>query len=158
MSEKPEPIPDMSLPPRTDIPPPPPMVIPEMTITDRDDLISNRPPLNVRSTQAPVSQWQLGDRVFAPWEPFFLYVGTIAVLDDSTVVIEFDDGDTGSVLIRQLQALDLHEGMEVYCRRRMGPAYFAGVIEEIEGDDVRVRFSESHDEEWGACGLAQADV
>src|SRR5438067_1083380 len=49
--------------------------------------------------------WKAGDRVLAPWEPTFLYVGTIAKIEDQQALIEFDDGDSGWVLLEHVRGL-----------------------------------------------------
>jgi hypothetical protein len=39
------------------------------------------------------NDWQVGDWVFAPWEPHWLYPGTILCIDEEVAFLCFDVGD-----------------------------------------------------------------
>jgi hypothetical protein len=103
------------------------------------------PPKREPEKPAPAREWQEGDDVLAPWEPMFLYPGTIAQIkiDEARgdqALIDFDDGGQGWVFVYSLCPLEIIPGQEVHCRRRRGAQYFpAEVLEGSEGD-VHVRF------------------
>jgi hypothetical protein len=92
--------------------------------------------------------WKVGDRVLAPWEPQFLYVGRIAQIKGKQILVEFEDGDAGWVLVNQLRKLVVKRRQKVLFRRKMGPQFFPGEITDVDGDQVRVRFAEGPGEEW----------
>lgn len=93
------------------------------------------------------SAWKEGDRVLAPWEPTFLYAGTIARAAAGRALIEFDDGDSGWVELALVQPLQLAPGQRVMSRRRMGPHFFPGEVTAVEGERVHVEFDDGR-EEW----------
>jgi hypothetical protein len=91
--------------------------------------------------------WQEGDRVLAPWEPTFIYAGTIDQVEAARALIRFDDGDSGWVELAHVQPLELEAGNRVMSRRRMGPNFFPGEIESVNGEKVHVEFDDGK-EEW----------
>jgi hypothetical protein len=92
------------------------------------------------------AKWKKGDRVLAPWEPTYLYAGTIEKIEAARALIEFDDGDSGWVKLIHVQPLQLKRGQEVLCRRRMGPHFLPAEIREVNGEDVRVEFVDGVEE------------
>src|SRR6516165_1890300 len=103
---------------------------------------SNRGTGNRRKTP-----WKSGDRVLAPWEPTFVYAGTVDQVSAGRALINFDDGDAGWVDLAHVQPLALERGCRVMSRRRMGPNFFPGEIDDIDGDNVHVEFDDGK-EEW----------
>jgi hypothetical protein len=96
------------------------------------------------SAEAP-TDWQEGDRVLAPWEPTFLYPGTIReILKDEArgdqALISFDDGGEGWVFLYSLCPRKFEEGQQVHVRRVGAPHYFPAQIEDVDSFRVRVRF------------------
>lgn len=140
---KPDYIPDMSLGDRDDKPPPPPIPAPiDVTSSYQPKEVPASPP-----QPAAPPDWQEGDRVLAPWEPMFLYSGTIKQikLDDARgdlALVEFDDGDDGWVQVYSLCPIEVMAGQKVFSRRRMGPHFFAAEVLEIAGEEVHVQFHE----------------
>jgi hypothetical protein len=92
--------------------------------------------------------WQQGDRVLAPWEPDFLYVGKIAQINGNQALIAFDDGDAGWVLLDQIRPLVVKEGQKVLSRRKLGPQFFPAEILEVRGEAVHVMFQDNQRDEW----------
>src|SRR5947209_5423525 len=84
--------------------------------------------------------WQPGDRVLAPWEPTFLYAGTLERVEGRRALVRFDDGDAGWVELSFIEPLALQAGQRVMSRRRMGPHFFPGEVREVEGENVDVEF------------------
>ena len=99
------------------------------------------------SQPAVRTDWKKGDRVFAPWEPTFLYAGTISKFAGDQALIEFDDGDSGWVDLAFVEPMSLQRGQRVLSRRRMGPTFYPGEIAEVNGENVRVRFDDGSDDE-----------
>jgi hypothetical protein len=133
------------MPPR---PPDRPDGFPDMTIPDRPALDRTDTTVDRARPLFPTSQvaWKVGDRVLAPWEPNFLYVGKIAQLDGGQALIEFEDGDAGWVQLDQIRTLALARHLKVLCRQRMGPTFAPAEILDIDGDKVHVRFQNGSDE------------
>src|SRR5437773_959290 len=82
-------------------------------------------------TESAPSDWQEGDAVLAPWEPFFLYPGTIKEIkiDEARgdqALIDFDDGGQGWVFLYSLCPLEFKEGQKIHCRRSSGALYAPG--------------------------------
>src|SRR5947209_19701088 len=103
---KPDPIPDMTLPERSDKPLEAPKM-PDLTLPERaqpDGHIEKPLPVWERSSPGQ-GRWKVGARVLAPWEPMFLYVGTIREIDKIKALIQFDDGDAGWVYVEQIGAV-----------------------------------------------------
>src|SRR5262249_764825 len=126
---------------------------PDLTLPERTD--QSFEPLRPLDSSSPqpsprkeVSPWNEGDRVLAPWEPSFRYVGRIAEIKDSQAVIEFEGGDAGWVTLDQIRTLAVQLRQQVLCRRKMGPTFFQAEIQETHGDEVRVRFADGHPDEW----------
>lgn len=130
-------IPDMTLPERSQSPPSP-APVPDSTSTQK-------PPAPWEKSSA-VGGWKLGDRVLAPWEPMFCYVGTIQEIDKQKALIQFDDGDAGWVDADQLRLVSVTRGQKVSSRRKMGPLFSPATIEQVQGDEVLVIFDDGSDE------------
>jgi hypothetical protein len=139
---KPENIPDMTLPERSKTPP--------AAGQNTDNVTPPTPPSGKAPApwDKPVSAggWKVGDRVLAPWEPMFCYVGTIQEINKHKAMIQFDDGDAGWVAVDQLRSLSVECGQKVSSRRKMGPLFFPGEILRIRGDEVLVGFEDGSDE------------
>jgi len=85
--------------------------------------------------------------VWAPWESGTLYAGTVDKLTDKEAHILFDDGGTGWVLREQVAALDLPVGLRVLARWKMGAHFFPGVIAEVKGERLFIKYDDG-DKEW----------
>ena len=109
---------------------------------------SNRPSGSPRR-----AVWKRGDRVLAPWEPTFLYAGTMEQVAGGRALIQFDDGDSGWVDLAFVQALALTAGQRVMSRRRMGPHFFPGEIREVDGEEVHVEFDDGKEERTTVASL-----
>lgn len=109
---------------------------------------SNRPGGAPRRTV-----WKRGDRVLAPWEPTFLYAGTMDQVTAGRALINFDDGDAGWVDLAFVQPLALQCGQRVMSRRRMGPHFFPGEIREVDGEQVHVEFDDGKEERTTVASL-----
>ena len=142
---------------------PDPDKIPDMSLGERSDkLPSPVPPWEMptsiqaqpeggvaaaqKSELAP-PRWQEGDQVLAPWEPMFLYPGTISQIkvDEARgdqALIEFDDSGAGWVFLYSICPREIANGQRVQCRRGNGPHYISCEILDVDGDDVHVRFDE----------------
>jgi hypothetical protein len=91
--------------------------------------------------------WGVGDRVLAPWEPDFLYAGTIGEVRGDEAHIDFDDGDSGWVPLDELRELLLEVEQVVLCRKQMGPLFHPAIIEDVSGETVHVAFADG-EKEW----------
>ncbi len=107
------------------------------------DGLASRPAYRTNRSRS----WKVGDPVFAPWEPTFLYAGTIQEIAGSEAHVAFEDGDKGWVLLDDLQPQEVWPGLEVLSRRKMGHLFSPGVLEEVRGKSVRIAFGPG-DEEW----------
>lgn len=96
---------------------------------------------------SPASRWHVGDRVLAPWEPQFLYAGTLREVRNDEAHVAFDDGDSGWVPLAELQELHVTVDQFVLCRKEMGQLFYPATIEDVSGETVHVRF-EDGDVEW----------
>ena len=67
---------------------------PDLTLPERADKAHPAPSPSATPARP---RWGVGDRVLAPWEPQFLYVGRVAQLQGNEALIEFEDGDAGWV-------------------------------------------------------------
>jgi len=119
---------------------------PDLTLPEKAPAVPVQPTWQVVRTEEV--RWKQGDRVLAPWEPQFLYAGTIAEIRGKQALIEFDDGDSGRVLVEQIRPLRLIAGQGVFSRRKMGPFHFPARLVECREDMVLVRFADGGDEEW----------
>ena len=99
------------------------------------------------------SAWKKGDRVLAPWEPTYLYAGTIDQVIAPRALIRFDDGDSGWVELAHVQPLSLKPGLRVMSRRRMGPNFFPGEIQEVDGEKIHVEFDDGKEERTTVASL-----
>jgi hypothetical protein len=99
------------------------------------------------------TKWRKGDRVLAPWEPVFLYAGTVNAVREGKALIEFDDGDSGWVELAHVRPLSLQRGQRVMSRRRMGPHFFPGEVREVAGENVQVEFDDGKEEETTVASL-----
>jgi hypothetical protein len=97
--------------------------------------------------------WRKGDRVLAPWEPTYLYAGTLDQVSAGRALIQFDDGDAGWVDLAFVQPLALERGQRVMSRRRMGPHFFPGEIYEIDGENVHIEFDDGKEEHTTVASL-----
>lgn len=92
-----------------------------------------------------------GDRVLAPWEPFFLYPATIQRIDANAgiALIEYDDGDTGPVRLSELQPFDIEVNTRAQARRvKFEKIYEMATIIAFQGEQVTVRYeADDHEEE-----------
>lgn len=129
MSQNPAPnrLPDLSLPERSEAAPLAPLPESSSSIAPAKTVIT----LDSKS-------WKVADRVLAPWEPMFLYPGSIAAISNNFATIEYDDGDEGQVPLSQLRPLVLPERQFVQARRPGKMNYFPGRIGQVRGDDVQV--------------------
>ncbi len=147
-------IPDMSLGERSDKPFPQPVDMSSAYQPPGE----NAPPSSVptaRGDATPATDWQEGDRVLAPWEPIFLYSGTIKQIrideaKGNEALIEFDDGDDGWVFLFSLCPLEVKPGQKVLSRKRMGPTFFHGEVVDVNGEEVEVAFEDGSNE-WTTC-------
>ncbi len=148
-NSKPDPVPDMTLPERSNVPLEsakiPDMMLPEREKPERH--IEKAPPVWERSAPGK-GRWKVGDRVLAPWEPMFLYAGAIQEIDKIKALIQFDDGDAGWVYVEQIRELAVRRGQNVLSRRKIGALFYPGEILEIRGDEVLVGFAQGGADEW----------
>jgi hypothetical protein len=94
-----------------------------------------------------MSHWEEGDRVLAPWEPDWLYPGTIRCIDDDVAFIKFDDGDRRLAPLNELQSIEIKEGTRVFSRVNQGAKmYYPAKVIECLGEDIQVRFDDGREE------------
>lgn len=146
---RPDEFPDMTIPSRRDSDGcrSQPNPFPDMTIPEREEAAAP-PPATGQGFGGPRRNWQVGDRVLAPWEPEFLYVGRIVKIEQDQAQIDFEDGDAGWVFLDQIRPLAVTTRLRVLSRRKMGPHFFPGEVREVDGDRVRVAFEDGQPDEW----------
>jgi hypothetical protein len=140
-------IPDMSLPERGEKKPEP-LLLPDVKLPTP---VENVREIAMPSHEPPPSSssvsWTIGQQVLAPWEPNYLYVGSLSRIKGNEAFIEFDDGDAGWVPLGRVRPLELHQGQRALSRKSMGPTFHACSIARLDGDQVKVRFDDGT-EEW----------
>jgi hypothetical protein len=104
-------------------------------------------PTKVSSHLAFLQQLQPGDRVWAHWNNGAFFAGTVDRIRDREAHIHFDDGDSGWVLLEQTALLEIPVGMRILGRWKMGEQFYPGVVTDIEGDNIHIRYDDG-DEEW----------
>jgi hypothetical protein len=93
-----------------------------------------------------------GDRVLAPWEPQWLYAGTVIDTDDDEelAAVEFDDGDAARASFVLLRPIELRPGELVCARRdRDEKRYFPATVLSIDGEEVRVEYEDGERDSMG---------
>lgn len=93
--------------------------------------------------------WEEGARVFAPWEPEWLYPGTIRCIDENVAFIRFDDGDRALRDLSDLEPARIEKGVTLYSRRdREERMYYPATVLRVKGEDLEVQYDEDNFEEW----------
>jgi hypothetical protein len=91
--------------------------------------------------------WSEGDRVLAPWEPDWLYPGTIRCIDEEIAFVRFDDGDRALVPVRELEPIAIDAGDEVYGRlNRHERLYYPAEVLDVNDEEVRLRYDDGREE------------
>jgi hypothetical protein len=104
------------------------------------------------------TEWQDGDRVLAPWEPQWLYPGTIRCIDEDVAFIKFDDGDRAIVPLAELRPVALSRGDIVHCRRdRALRQYFPARVLDVHDEDLHVQY-EDGDEDFTMVGFVRVPI
>jgi predicted Zn finger-like uncharacterized protein len=100
--------------------------------------------------------WSAGDRVLAHWPPeMFFYPARIEEITESIFLsVAYDDGEHAHLLPPQVRALDLKQGDRVHARWQGGPNYYPGRIDEMNGDDIHVRYDDG-ETEWTTIGMVR---
>jgi hypothetical protein len=143
----PDKIPDMTLDKRTDKPAPaqPTPDVASLYQPERET-VKQKSAEPVPASTRP-REWQEGDDVLAPWEPFFLYPGIIKQIkiDDARgdqALISFDDGGEGWVFVYSLCPLEVHAGQEVQVRDPRSNHYAPAKVIEVDGKDYHIRYAD----------------
>jgi hypothetical protein len=85
----------------------------------------------------------VGSRVFAPWEPEWLYPGKVTGMVGMVVEVQYDDGDSGQVLVPDLRPLALVPGQLVGARRdRAVKRYARAAVVAVKGEAVLVEYDD----------------
>ncbi len=159
-------IPNMSLDDRDERPPPSPAASPAPPASAPASAYqptvpvtpSPLPPIEIASDvpkAAPLT-WAVDARVLAPWEPDFLYSGTILRIEKDEAkgdraLIAFDDNDEGWVYVDSLEPIVLKKNTRVYSRKNMGPQHLPAKIGDVDGETVFVEFDNGFSE-WTRVG------
>src|SRR5262249_14693214 len=122
----PDKVPDMSLGERSNKAPAP---IPPWEVPTSIQVQPEAGVAPAQESKPPPPRWQEGDWVLAPWEPMFLYPGTISQfkVDEARgdqALIEFDDGGAGWVFLYSICPREIESGQRVQCRRGNRAQYF----------------------------------
>lgn len=91
--------------------------------------------------------WRVGDRMFAPWEPQWLYPGTILCIDREVAFIRFDDDDRAIIPLTEIKSVSIRVGGEVQCRRdREVKTYWPAEVLAVTDDEIRVRYDDGDED------------
>src|SRR5262245_12427727 len=93
--------------------------------------------------------WQAGDHVLAPWpaDGFHYPARVVEAQGEGTLLVAYDDGQSASVSAGEVFPLDLGVEARVFARWGGGEIYFPGLIDQVDGDRLHVRYDDG-DEEW----------
>lgn len=96
--------------------------------------------------------WQVGDRVFAPWEEMWLYPATIVYIDrddelGDAALVKYDDRDRAFLPIELLQSVAIRPGSLIFAKANPESlAYRPAVVLGVSDDGMRLRFTETNRE------------
>lgn len=105
----------------------------------------------MRGERAKVS---VGDRVLARFFDQYFYPGRVEAIEGDRCEIVFDDGDAAWVHRANVRPPDVAIGSKVFCRLNAGPAFLPGVVEQQQGEKLRVRY-DAGGEEWTTLSLVR---
>jgi hypothetical protein len=112
----------------------------------------------VRVLRGPADHpWREGDRVLALWPPEpFLYPAVIKRIEDEALMhVDYDDGDRAVLTPDVIFPIELRAGQPVFARRnRRVKQYHPGVITQVSGEELHVRYDEGG-EEWIAISFVR---
>src|SRR5262249_53070491 len=112
----------------------------------------------VRLDRGPPA-WHVGDRGLAHWpaEPFWWYPGVIREVQDSELLLHFDDGDRASVSPGAVLARRISDGCRVFGRWKGGPRYYPGIVTQQRGEEIYIEYDDG-DEEWTTVGMVRVQI
>lgn len=93
--------------------------------------------------------WQVGDRVFAPWEPMWLYPATILCIDTdeekgNVAFIKFDDNDRALLALSELRSVAIRPGGLVFAKAESAAmSYKPSIVLGMSDNGLRLRFTET---------------
>lgn len=89
------------------------------------------------------TDWDVGDRILAPWESEWLYPGVVLCIDEDVAFIKFDDGDRAIVPLEDLRAIQMSRGDTIYCRRdRALRRYYPAEILSVRDEELHVQYED----------------
>ncbi len=96
------------------------------------------------------SDWDVGDRVFAPWERQWLYPGRVLYIDydedaGSVAFVKFDDGDRAILPLSALRSVAIRPGSLVFAQIDT-PRYKPAIVLGVSDDGLRLRFTDDNRE------------
>jgi hypothetical protein len=104
---------------------------------------------------APRSRaWKSGDRVLASWVDALFYPGRVRATKGNLCEIAYDDGDAAWVHQANVREPDMRVGSAVLCRAQGGPAYWPGVVEQQNGEKIRVKY-DNGEHEWTTISMVR---
>ncbi len=99
----------------------------------------------------------VGDRVLAQWaHDQFFYPGEIRASGNGSYEIRYDDGDSAWVTAEQIASFDITEGDQVFARWQGGKFYYAGIIDEQDGETIHVCYADG-DQEWTSVSMVRVE-
>jgi hypothetical protein len=93
-----------------------------------------------------------GDRVLAFHRDACLYPADIDSIQEDRVMVHYLSGHEAMLTPELIRRFELKAGDRIECRCKGGPHFFPGVIGEVEGERVFVRYDDG-DEEWTSIRL-----
>lgn len=94
-----------------------------------------------------------GERILANWSnDQYWYSGTICKITEKEILVIFDDGMREFLTIDKILPFDLENKTKVEARWHGEGTYYAGVINKVKGEAIRVLFN-SGELEWLPIGL-----
>lgn len=95
-----------------------------------------------------------GDRVLAFDMDQYLYPAEIVSIQDDRIIVQYLDGPERMLTPELLRRFEMKPGGKMECRWKGGPTYFPGLLRQVEGERVFVKYDDG-DEEWTSARLVR---
>lgn len=90
--------------------------------------------------------WSVCDRVLACWFDLDWYPGIVLGMEEDRIHVLFDMGGQALVAQDRVRPLQMRNGERVLCRWKAGRDYYSGIITDLEGEKIAVRYDDGDEE------------